>query len=127
MAVLLLGLAAGHMALAATAGSALAMALVLALAGGTIAPTYASVNAMVESAAPAGTVTEAFAWLNTAVGVGAAIGSAVGGSLAGGLGPGQAFVFAGAAGLIAATLAFRSARLITIEGTTMAAAETVAA
>jgi MFS family permease len=100
-------MAVGHMALVATTGSAIAMALVLALAGGTIAPTYASVNAMVESVAPAGTVTEAFAWLNTAVGMGAALGSAVGGALAAGHGAGPAFVFAGAAGLAAAMLALR--------------------
>ena len=107
LGVLLLGLAAGHMALAATTGSAVAMALVLALAGGTIAPTYASVNAMVESVAPAGTVTEAFAWLNTAVGAGAAIGSAAAGSLVASYGAGPAFVLAGAAGLAAAMLALR--------------------
>ena len=107
LAVLLLGMAVGHMALVATTSSAIAMAVVLALAGGTIAPTYASVNAMVESVAPAGTVTEAFAWLNTAVGMGAALGSAVGGALAAGHGAGPAFVFAGAAGLAAAMLALR--------------------
>ena len=40
---------------------------------------YAIVYALVERAAPAGTVTEAFAWLATAVAVGAALGAAVGG------------------------------------------------
>jgi hypothetical protein len=38
-----------------------ALAAVLVLAGATIAPTYATIYAMVDHAAPAGTVTEAFA------------------------------------------------------------------
>lgn len=115
LAALLLGLAVGHMALAAATGSAIAMALVLALAGAAIAPTYASVNAMVERAAPAGTVTEAFAWLNTAVGAGTAVGSAIGGALAAGYGAGPTFLFAGTAGLASALLALRYAPMRTVD------------
>ena len=69
---LLVGLTAGHLALALAATNVYALAAVLFLAGAAIAPTYATVYALVERAAPAGTVTEAFAWLATAVAVGAA-------------------------------------------------------
>ena len=69
---LLIGLTAGHLALAFAASNVYALAAVLFLAGAAIAPTYSTVYALVERAAPAGTVTEAFAWLATAVAVGAA-------------------------------------------------------
>jgi predicted MFS family arabinose efflux permease len=88
-------------ALFAVRGSVLAIALVLFAAGAAIAPAYASVYAMVDDAAPAGTVTEAFAWLATAIAVGAAAGAAAGGVLADGPGPGAAFVLAGIAGAAA--------------------------
>jgi hypothetical protein len=100
LAVLLAALAIAHLALAA-AGSVLALALVLCLAGATIAPTYASVYAMVERIAPAGTVTEAFAWLSTAVAIGAALGAALAGSVADSAGPSAVFLLAGGAGAIA--------------------------
>jgi MFS family permease len=74
---------------------------VLFVAGAAIAPTYAAVYAMVDDAAPAGTVTEAFAWLATAIGIGAAAGAATAGALADTAGPSAAFVLAGAAGAIA--------------------------
>jgi hypothetical protein len=109
--LLLLALAAGHLALAGAAGSVLALAAVLVVAGATIAPTYATVYALVERVAPAGTVTEAFAWLSTAVAVGAALGSAAAGSVAG-AGPAATFLVAGAAGAAAVTIgALRTATL----------------
>ena len=73
----------------------------LFVAGAAIAPTYAAVYAMVDDAAPAGTVTEAFAWLATAVGIGAALGAAAAGALADHAGPSAAFALAGAAGTLA--------------------------
>ena len=79
LALTLAALAAGHFLLVAAAGSVLALAAALLVAGTAIAPTYASIYAMVEDAAPAGTVTEAFAWLTTAVAVGASLGVARGG------------------------------------------------
>ena len=100
LALMLAFLAAGHLALAA-AGSLVALGAVLLVAGAAIAPTYACVYAMVERAAPAGTVTEAFAWLATAAGVGAAVGAAAAGALADHAGPQAAFVLAGAAGAVA--------------------------
>ena len=110
LALMLAGLAAGHLALAAAAGSAVALAAVLALAGATIAPTYATIYAMVDHAAPAGTVTEAFAWLNTAVAVGASLGAASAGAVADAAGPAAAFGVAGAAGTVAALIAALRAR-----------------
>jgi predicted MFS family arabinose efflux permease len=110
LALVLAALAAGHLALAAAAGSAIALAAVLTLAGATIAPTYASVYAMVDHAAPAGTVTEAFAWLSTAVAVGASVGAAAAGAMADAAGPAAAFALAGAAGTVAALVAALRAR-----------------
>ena len=94
---LLIGLTAGHLALAFAASNVYALAAVLFLAGAAIAPTYSTVYALVERAAPAGTVTEAFAWLATAVAVGAAMGAAVAGTLAEHAGPTAVFALAGAA------------------------------
>ena len=98
---LLIGLTAGHLALALAASNVFALAALLFLAGAAIAPTYATVYALVERAAPAGTVTEAFAWLATAVAVGAAGGAAAAGSLAEHAGPSAVFVLAGTAGACA--------------------------
>jgi predicted MFS family arabinose efflux permease len=109
----LAALAAGHLALAAAAGSAVALAAVLAVAGATIAPTYASINAMVDHAAPAGTVTEAFAWLSTAVAIGASAGAACAGAVADAAGPAPTFMLAGAAGTVAALIAALRARPLT--------------
>ena len=73
--VFLLGaLAVGHLALIPVSGSIVGLGLVLFFAGAAIAPTEASVYAMVDRAAPSETMTEAFAWLATAMAVGSAIG-----------------------------------------------------
>jgi predicted MFS family arabinose efflux permease len=116
LALVLAALAAGHLALAAAAGSAVALGVVLAVAGATIAPTYASIYAMVDHAAPAGTVTEAFAWLNTAVAIGASIGAACAGSVADAAGPAATFALAGAAGTVAALIAAFRARPLDAPG-----------
>jgi MFS family permease len=94
-------LAASHLALVAATGSVVALAAVLFVAGSAIAPTLASVYAMVDRVAPAGTVTEAFAWLATAGAVGTATGAAVAGTLVEQTGPTAAFVMAGIAGAVA--------------------------
>lgn len=103
--VVLAALAAGHLALAAATGSVVALGIVIGLAGSTIAPTTAIVYTLVERAAPAGTLTEAFAWMSTAAAVGAAAGSAVAGALADAAGPIPTFVLAGAAGAVAVLIA----------------------
>jgi MFS family permease len=107
LSLVLGALTAGHLLLVPAAGSVLALAAVLLVAGAAIAPTYATVYAMVDRAAPEGTATEAFAWLATAVAIGASSGSALAGALADGAGPAAAFAIAGGAGimaLLAATL-----------------------
>jgi MFS family permease len=105
LTLVLVALAVGHLALIAAAGSVLTLAAVLLVAGAAIAPTYATVYAMVDHAAPAGTVTEAFAWLGTAIAIGASAGAASAGALADSAGPVAAFALAAAAGAAAVLLA----------------------
>jgi hypothetical protein len=80
-------------------------AVLIAVAGSMIAPILASSYAMVDRAAPAGTVTEAFTWLATATAIGTAAGAAGAGALAEHAGPASGFVLAGGAGLAAAVTA----------------------
>jgi MFS family permease len=101
LALVLAGLAAGHLALVAATGSLATLAAGLFVAGAAIAPTCASAYGLVERVTPAGTVTEAFAWLTTAMAVGTAAGAAAAGMLAEGAGPATAFALAGGAGLLA--------------------------
>ena len=109
LAVILAALALGHAALAATTGSLVAIGAVLLVAGAAIAPAYATVYAMADRAAPEGTVTEAFAWLSTAVVAGTSAGTAAAGALAQSAGAAAVFVLAGLAGtLAAAIIALRS-------------------
>ena len=110
LTLMLTALAAGHLALAAAAGSVITLAAVLLVAGAAIAPTYATVYAMVDEAAPQGTLTEAFAWLATAVAIGASAGAASAGALADQAGPAAAFAVAGAAGAVAMLTAMLRAR-----------------
>lgn len=105
LVLLLAALAGAHLALAALADSTVALAVGLLLAGTLIAPTFATMFALVEHAAPAGTVTEAFAWLSTAVATGAAAGTIGGGAVADAAGPATAFALAGASGAAAAFVA----------------------
>ena len=79
LAVLFAALAAGHMALAAGVGSTVALGAGLVAAGTMIAPTCATAYAMVEAAAPVGTVTEAFAWMTTSAALGTSAGAAAAG------------------------------------------------
>jgi predicted MFS family arabinose efflux permease len=124
--MLVLGaLALGHLALVAVATSMLGMGAVLLIAGAAIAPTYATVYAMVDRAAPAGTVTEAFAWLATAVALGAAAGAAGAGAVADHAGPAATFALAGAAGAVAVLVALL--RAATLEPRDPAPALAVAA
>ena len=104
LAVLLGALGAGHLALAGCSGSA-ATGLVIVAAGAMIAPVLATCYAMVDGAAPAGAVTEAFAWIATASAVGTSAGAALAGAIADTAGPAAAFAVAGAAGLLAALVA----------------------
>jgi MFS family permease len=98
LTAVLAALAAGHLTLVVAAGGVYTLAAALFVAGAAIAPTYAMVYAMIEDAAPAGTVTEAFAWVATAVAIGAAAGAASAGALADHAGATAAFAMAAAAG-----------------------------
>ena len=105
LVVLLAALALAHGALVFATGSVLAIGAVILLAGATIAPTAASIYAMVDRFAPEGTRTETFSWLLTAASTGEAVGAAVSGQLVQSEGAGDAFAFAGAAGAIAVGVA----------------------
>ena len=105
LALLLTALAAGHIALAAVAGSLVALAALTVVAGTVIAPTLATPLGMVDDVAPAGTATEAFAWLATALAIGTSLGAAMAGVVAEAAGPSPTFVLAGAGAAIAAVIA----------------------
>jgi predicted MFS family arabinose efflux permease len=98
LAVLVVALASLHGALIAGADSLAVLALLITLAGATIAPTATSIYALTDRAAPRGTATEAFSWLVTASTSGAAVGAAVAGALVQSAGPCAAFAFGAAAG-----------------------------
>ena len=110
LTVLLAALAVGHGALLFATGSVAALGAVLVLAGATIAPTVASIYAMVDRAAPTGTHTEAFSWLVTASSAGAAAGAAAAGALAQVAGAQAAFGLVFAAGGLAVLIAICSSR-----------------
>lgn len=103
LAVLLAALSAGHLALVPAMGSAVTLGAVITLAGALIAPILASAYAMVDSAAPAGTVTEAFAWIATASATGSSAGAALAGAVVA-ISPSAGFVVAGGAAALAALL-----------------------
>jgi predicted MFS family arabinose efflux permease len=100
-ALVLGALTAGHLALIPAAGSVVALGGVLLLAGAAIAPTEATIYAMVDDATPTATITEAFAWLATAMAVGGAVGAASAGLLVARAGPTAGFALAGGAGALA--------------------------
>ena len=108
--MLLTALAVAHGALMFATGSVLAIAVVILLAGATIAPSAASVYAMVDRFAPAGTETEAFSWVETSGLTGAALGAAVAGPLVQSAGATAAFAFGGAAGVVAVLIALLGSR-----------------
>ncbi|GAA3925968.1 MFS transporter [Amorphoplanes auranticolor] len=105
LALLIAASGLSHLVLVTVAAHPAGAAVAIVVAGSTIAPILASCYAMVDDAAPAGTVTEAFAWLATATAVGTAIGAATGGLLADTAGPASGFILAGAAALAASAVA----------------------
>lgn len=108
---LMAALAAGYLPLAWAPG--LPVMMVLAFASGIfLAPMLACSFTLVDRLAPAGTVTEAFAWIVAAVGVGGAAGAAaagIGQDLAGVHG---AFAAAGMGGLLALAICLMGLRAI---------------
>jgi MFS family permease len=103
--------AAGHLALALT-GDLVALGALLLLAGMAIAPGFAAAFGLTDRLAPAGTITEAFAWLGTGVLAGVATGSALGGVAAEAGGAQAALLVAGAGGAGAFALAAAARRTL---------------
>jgi MFS family permease len=98
--LLLGGLAAGYLPLM-WAPPFPVMPVLALLSGVFLAPVLACTFTLVDGLAPRGTVTEAFAWLVTAFGVGSAIGSALAGIAGDAAGVHGAFAVAGAGGVLA--------------------------
>ena len=124
--LLLSALAVAHGALTLVTGSVLGIAAVILLAGATIAPTAASIYAMVDRFAPPGTNTEAFSWGLTAAMTGEALGAAVAGGLVQSAGAVAAFAFAGAAGGVAVVIAVLGSRSLNAGAPERVAPERVA-
>ncbi|MFI8327100.1 MFS transporter [Streptomyces sp. NPDC085529] len=89
-----------------------AMAALSALAGVFLAPALACAFIVVDRHAPAGTVTEAFSWLVTTFGVGAALGSAAAGPAIELAGTVAGFAVAGAGGLVALLVLLATGRVL---------------
>ncbi|NGN64275.1 MFS transporter [Streptomyces sp. A7024] len=99
--LLLIGcLAVGYLPLALTPGVA-AMTVLAAVSGVFLAPALACSFVVVDRVAPTGTVTEAFSWLVTTFGVGAAVGTGVAGPAVETGGAPGGFLVAGAGGIAA--------------------------
>jgi predicted MFS family arabinose efflux permease len=113
LALLLLALTVGHLALAPVAATTAMLGAVLFIAGGAIAPVQATVYAMVGDLAAPGTITEAFAWLEGALAVGGAGGAAVAGVVVDSAGATEVFLLAGAAGALATLIAVARWRTLT--------------
>ncbi|MFD7441177.1 MFS transporter [Streptomyces sp. NPDC059909] len=108
-------LALGYLPLMLTPGVT-AMTALGAVAGVFLAPAIACAFIVVDRHAPRGTVTEAFSWLVTTFGVGAAVGTAaagpaveLGGTVAG-------FAVAGAGGLAALLVLLATGRVLAVPG-----------
>ncbi|SER89089.1 Predicted arabinose efflux permease, MFS family [Streptomyces qinglanensis] len=88
------------------------MVVLGALSGLFLAPSLACAFVVVDRHAPAGTVTEAFSWLVTTFGVGAAAGTAAVGPLIERGGTGTGFALAGAGGVAAVAVVVAARRFL---------------
>ncbi|MFI8964283.1 MFS transporter [Streptomyces sp. NPDC053493] len=109
--VLVLLLALGYLPLLLVPGPA-AMTALSALAGVFLAPAIACAFIVVDRHAPSGTVTEAFSWLVTTFGVGAALGSAVSGPAVELAGTPAGFAVAGVGGFVAFLVLLATGRVL---------------
>src|SRR5262245_55310925 len=107
---LLAALALAHAALILTTDSVVAIGIVITVAGAAIAPTVATIYALVDAAPPAGTRTESFSWLLTAASAGGALGTSAAGLLAQHVGATAAFAVVAVAGALALVVALLGAR-----------------
>ncbi|MFC9425061.1 MULTISPECIES: MFS transporter [unclassified Streptomyces] len=94
----------------------LAMTALAALAGVFLAPALACAFVVVDRHAPRGTVTEAFSWLVTTFGVGAALGTAAAGPVVEIGGTSASFGVAGAAGACALLVLLATGRVLAVPG-----------
>jgi MFS family permease len=100
LCLLMAGLAAGYLPLM-WAPPFPVMPTLAVLSGIFLAPVLACAFTLVDGLAPRGTVTEAFAWLVAAFGVGSAVGAALAGLAGDAAGVHGAFAVAGAGGVLA--------------------------
>ncbi|WP_149260992.1 MFS transporter [Actinomadura sp. K4S16] len=108
---LLAALAAGYLPLVLAPG--LPLMSVIAFASGVfLAPVLACSFTLVDRLAPAGTVTEAFAWIVAAIGAGSSVGSFVSGVGQDAAGVPGAFAGAGAGGVLALAVCLLGARTL---------------
>jgi MFS family permease len=101
----LLALVVAGIALLSVATGLVQLAAGMVLAGLGIAPAIACLYLLVDRLAPTGTVTEAFAWVNSAFGTGIAVGNASGGAVVQRAGADAVFLLAAAAVVAAALIA----------------------
>ncbi len=101
LALMLVAWGGAH-ALVGASGEPVALAILLLVAGATIAPTFVCANGMLDDLAPPGTLTEAFTWTSTGISVGIAAGSALAGVLVEAGSPAVAMAVLGAGGVLAA-------------------------
>ncbi|MER6504232.1 MFS transporter [Streptomyces sp. NPDC001455] len=110
-------LALGYLPLALTPG-VVAMTVLAALAGVFLAPSIACSFIVVDRHAPRGTVTEAFSWLVTTFGVGAAVGTAVAGPAVEKGGTSWGFVVTGASGVAALLVLLATKKVLAVPAST---------
>ncbi|MER7046322.1 MFS transporter [Streptomyces jumonjinensis] len=122
--VLVALLALGYLPLALTPGVA-AMTALSALSGVFLAPSIACAFIVVDRHAPSGTVTEAFSWLVTTFGVGAAAGTAVAGPAVELGSTSWSFAVAGAGGIAALAVLMATQRVLAVPGRSQGVAGSV--
>ncbi|MFF7364541.1 MFS transporter [Streptomyces sp. NPDC008125] len=110
-------LALGYLPLMLTPGVA-AMTALAALAGVFLAPAIACSFIVVDRHAPRGTVTEAFSWLVTTIGVGAAAGTAVAGPAVELGGTAWSFAVAAAGGVAALVVLLATGKVLAVPART---------
>ncbi|WP_078876503.1 MFS transporter [Streptomyces sp. 150FB] len=108
-------LALGYLPLALTPGVA-AMTVLSVVAGLFLAPAIACAFIVVDRHAPRGTVTEAFSWLVTTFGVGAALGTALAGPAVELGGTAASFAVAGGGGIAALLVLLATQRVLAVPG-----------
>ncbi|MEU8568696.1 MFS transporter [Streptomyces pathocidini] len=112
-------LALGYLPLALAPGVA-GMTALSALSGLFLAPVLACAFVVVDRHAPRGTVTEAFSWVVTTFGVGAAVGTAAAGPAVERGGDPAGFAVAGVSGLVALLVLLATRRVLAVPGRTRA-------